>query len=74
MRLPSISSAGNCPSETEWSNRQQCPICRDPCPRSSDAWDVLSEADTRTCKAEMAITVLNLIKNSGSPYRPPQPQ
>nr|VZI14318.1 unnamed protein product [Spirometra erinaceieuropaei] len=76
LRLPSSSrvSASNCASEVEWSNRQQCPICRDPCPRSSDAWDVLSEADTRTCKAEMAITVLNLIKNAGSPYKLPQPR
>ncbi|KAL7064104.1 hypothetical protein AAHC03_04542 [Spirometra sp. Aus1] len=76
LRLPSSSrvSTSNCASEVEWSNRQQCPICRDPCPRSSDAWDVLSEADTRTCKAEMAITVLNLIKNAGSPYKLPQPR
>ncbi|VDN12699.1 unnamed protein product [Dibothriocephalus latus] len=76
LRLPSSSrvpAGSNCDSETECTNRQQCPICRDPCPRSSDAWDVLSEADTRTCKAEMAITVLSLIKNAGSPYKQSKP-
>ncbi|VDO02286.1 unnamed protein product [Rodentolepis nana] len=53
-------------------NRQQCPLCRQPCPRSSEAWDVLNCPDASECRKEMALVLYNLIFNAGSPLQDPK--
>ncbi|EUB60071.1 RING finger protein [Echinococcus granulosus] len=47
-------------------NRQQCPLCRGPCPRSTEAWDMLGRPDDFECRREMSRVLLNLIYNAGT--------
>ncbi|KAM7538460.1 hypothetical protein Aperf_G00000063547 [Anoplocephala perfoliata] len=51
-------------------NRQQCPLCREPCTRNTEAWDFLDSPDASECRQEMASVLLNLIFNAGSPLDP----
>ncbi|VDL18402.1 unnamed protein product [Hymenolepis diminuta] len=74
FKLPSerseyFSSSRRSQSYSELKNRQQCPLCRGPCPRSKEAWDFLDCPDPSECRNEMASVLLNLIFNAGSPLR-----
>uniref|UniRef100_A0A0R3X0V5 RING-type domain-containing protein n=1 Tax=Hydatigena taeniaeformis TaxID=6205 RepID=A0A0R3X0V5_HYDTA len=46
-------------------NRQQCPLCREPCPRSTEAWDLIDPPDEFECRREMSRVLLYLISNAG---------
>ncbi|KAL5960514.1 hypothetical protein TSMEX_011745, partial [Taenia solium] len=51
-------------------NRQQCPLCRGPCPRSAEAWDLVGPPDDLECRREMSLVLLNLIYNAGISSHP----
>ncbi|VDK39989.1 unnamed protein product [Taenia asiatica] len=51
-------------------NRQQCPLCRGPCPRSAEAWDLVGPPDDLECRKEMSLVLLNLIYNAGISSHP----
>ncbi|KAL5110645.1 hypothetical protein TcWFU_007353 [Taenia crassiceps] len=51
-------------------NRQQCPLCRGPCTRSAEAWDLVDPPDEFECRREMSRVLLNLICNAGTSPHP----
>lgn len=77
FKLPSertlfFTSSHRSQSYCELKNRQQCPLCRRPCPRSQEAWDLLECPDASECRKEMALVLYNLIFNAGSPLQDPE--